>query len=135
MKQAIRIRYLTHKSLDRIVQRLAGARQDSKTGRWYLKISEYNLKEIRAKYWTSPREALTQEAIEEDKIDDGFQGMLNAIIESKVTSKVVQEMQNFKEQVLDEFESKLAKAEQERKNDHHSLVNLMKSLRDEIVKS
>ena len=126
---------MTLKSLDGIVQRLAGARQDSKTGRWYLKVSDYNLKEIRAKYWASPREVRTQETIDEDKEDDGFQDMLNAIIESKVTNRVVQEMQNFKEQVLDEFQAKLAKAEQERKNDHNSLVNLVNALKDQMAKS
>ena len=126
---------MTLKSLDGIVQRLAGARQDSKTGRWYLKVSDYNLKEIRAKYWTSPREARAQEATDEDKKDDGFQDMLNAIIESKVTNRVVQEMQSFREQVLDELQAKLTKAEQERKNDHNSLVNLVNALRDQMAKS
>ena len=47
---------------DSIVRRIAGARQDPKTLRWYLPISDYDLKEIRAKYWkTAPETIITDE--------------------------------------------------------------------------
>ena len=105
----MRIRYLTFKKLDWIIQRRSGARQDSETGRWYLKISDYNLKEIRAKYWASPRD-VKQEENQEDEIQDDFQDMLNAMIESKVTNKVVEEIKIFQERAFSELQVKLVKA-------------------------
>ena len=51
VKQAIRLRKLTFNKLDWLVQRLAGAEQDTNTSRWYLPISGEDLKQIRAKYW------------------------------------------------------------------------------------
>ena len=51
VKQAIRLRKLTFHKLDWLVQRIAGAEQDTNTSRWYLPISGEDLKQIRAKYW------------------------------------------------------------------------------------
>ena len=42
---------LTFNKLDWLVQRIAGAEQDTNTSRWYLPISGEDLKQIRAKYW------------------------------------------------------------------------------------
>ena len=109
VKHAMRLRHLVFKQLDFIVQKRSGARQDSETGRWYLKISDYNLKEIRAKYWASPRDTKREER-QEDETDNDFQDMLNAMIESKVTNKVVEEIKKFQEQAFTELQVKLVKA-------------------------
>ena len=50
-------------------------------------------------------------AYDNDGGDSDFQSMLNAVIESKVTNKVVEEMKNFKEQIKDDIQTKLSKAE------------------------
>ena len=107
----MRLRHLVFKQLDFIVQKKSGARHDSETGRWYLKISDYNLKEIRAKYWASPRDTKREEKQEYEASDDGddFQDMLNAMIESKVTNKVVEEIKIFQERAFTELQAKLVK--------------------------
>ena len=113
------------KVLDRFVHEKSGARQDSVTGRWYLKISNSNLKEIRVKYWTSSRDTKRQEQLGDEAGDD-FQDLLNAMIESKVTNKVVEEIKNFQEQAFTELQRKLVTELQ---------VKLVKTFGEELSKS
>ena len=117
VKQAIRIRQITLKIFDRVVQWKAGTRQDEDTNRWYLPISDYNLKQIRAKYWKSPGEVRVErtqidngqkaEKSDDNRMEDDFENLLKTLLESKVTStdNVIEEMNNFKKEILDAVKS------------------------------
>ena len=68
------IRRLTFETLDTLVRCRSGTRQDERTGRWYLPISDRNLKEIKATYWRTvsqdPPENTAEKVINvENKLD------------------------------------------------------------------
>ena len=61
-------RRLTFEKLDTLVRWKSGARQDETTGRWYLPISDRNLKEIKVTYWRTASPDAPENAT--DKVDD-----------------------------------------------------------------
>ncbi len=105
MNQAIKIRRLTFHWFDGLVQRIARARQDKDTLRWYLTISDINMKEIRAKYWKSTGE---NRADREENEEDHMEALLKSLVKSKDTlaENVLSEMTTLKKQ-LNNVQSKL----------------------------
>ena len=79
VKVAMNGRRLTFDKLDPLVRWKSGARQDEGTGRWYLPISDRNLKEIKATYWRTT----SQEASENttDKVND-IENKLDSLLKS-----------------------------------------------------
>ena len=72
-------RRLTFDKLDTLVRWKSGARRDEGTGRWYLPISDRNLKEIKATYWrTTSQEAAENET---DKVND-MENKLDSLLKS-----------------------------------------------------
>ena len=67
-----------------MVQLIARARQDSVTNRWYLSISDYSLREMRAKYWKSPGESRVESVQDEDEEENDMECLIKSLIESKI---------------------------------------------------